>query len=245
MYPLYTSHAHLWPLLAPLDSYEEEMVEWVQLLEERFPEEELEILDLGTGGGHHLYHLFHQMPRLSKGMAIDLSGEMLERVSNLLPQVETMQGDMITLNIEKRYPVVSVHDSFCYLHSADQVKALFQTIGAHLTKDGIALVKVDAVKDSFQGPYRYLTNFEEDDFDITLTHYEWDPEPSDSKLEVLYHFIETKGAKIETREETHTLGLFSKEELMSFARVSNLEPTWHELERWDEDRENLLLLLQR
>ena len=27
-YPLYQEFAHLWPMLAPLESYEEEMVEW-------------------------------------------------------------------------------------------------------------------------------------------------------------------------------------------------------------------------
>ena len=33
-YPLYDQHANLWPLVAPLASYEDEMREWVALIED-------------------------------------------------------------------------------------------------------------------------------------------------------------------------------------------------------------------
>lgn len=243
-YPLYTEHAHLWPLLAPLESYEEEMSEWVEILTRELGEQDLQILDLGTGGGHHLYHLFHQLPQLRSGLAVDLAPEILSRAQALLPKVSVRQADMTELTLGQTFPLISVHDSFCYLCSLSQVQKLFQVIFSHLDEGGIALVKVDAVKDSFEGPYRYLTNFEEDDFDITLTHYEWDPVESDSTLEVLYHFIQAEGTTLQTREEIHQLGIFQKKELVELAAVCQLEACWHELQRWDEERENLLLLLR-
>lgn len=244
-YPLYTSHAHLWPMLAPLESYEAEMMEWCELLESHFGERTgLQVLDLGTGGGHHLYHLVQNFAAIEGGLAVDLAVEMLSRVAELVSRVETLQHDMTTLRTGERYDVVVAHDSFCYLHQEAEVLALFRTISEHLTEGGLAMVKVDAVADSFDGPYRYLTTFEEEDYEVTLTHFEWDPDPSDSWLEVIYQFVELDKAKATTREERHRLGLFSKAKLLELAEATGLKARWHELERWDEERENLLLILE-
>jgi SAM-dependent methyltransferase len=245
-YPLYSTHAHLWPMLAPLESYEGEMAEWCGIIERELSvPEDLEILDLGTGGGHHLYHLLNQLPGKPRAVAVDLSREMLERVQSLVPRVECLQQDMTTLRLDRHFSLIVVHDSFCYLTQAAQLSALFSTIFIHLDEAGLALLKLDAVKDTFSGPYRYLTNFGQDAFDITLTHYEWDPDPSDSQLEVIYLFLERLGDRVETREERHALGLFGRDEIVRLALEQGLRGALVELEPWDEERENLLLVVKK
>lgn len=245
LYPLYTSHAHLWHLLSPIEGYESEMMEWVGLIEERkgveWPDS---LLDLGSGGGHHLYHLAQNFPQIKQGVAVDLSAPMLERVSELLPRFELLAQDMTTLRLSRRFSLITVHDSFCYLTNFGQVRDLFTTISAHLEPNGLALIKLDAVADTFVGPYRYLTDFEDDHRKVTLTHYEWDPVVDDESLEVLYHFIEQVGAEVTTREERHTLGLFSQQQLLSAAGQARLAGSFRSLERWDEERDNLVFLLE-
>lgn len=244
-YPLYTTYAHLWPMLAPLDSYEAEMNQWMELIDRELSwEENLALLDLGTGGGHHLYHLFWSLGESTRCTAVDLSGPMLERVTELVPGVKTLEGDMTTLSLGERFSLITVHDSFCYLNTAAQARSLFAVIAKHLQPQGLALVKVDALSDSFTGPYRYLTEFEGEDFDITLTHYEWDPVPGDHQIEVLYLFLEREGSRLTTREERHSLGLFARRELLAWAGENGLSGTFFELDRWDEARENPLLLLR-
>lgn len=244
-YALYDSHSDLWPLVAPLDSYADEAGDWVELVRRRLSgTPDLEILDLGSGGGHHLYHLVDQWPARMTGVAVDLSQAMLARVSSLLPDFQTVQADMTTLDLDHAFPLVTVHDSFCYLTDMQQVRALFQTIARHLTPDGLAIVKVDALAGEFQGPYRYLTTFEDDEREVTLTHYEWDPDPKDSWLEVVYLFLERRGSQVSTREERHRLGLFSRRQLASAWRAAGLSGRWHKLERWDEDRPNPLIVLR-
>lgn len=245
-YPLYTTYAHLWPMLAPLESYESEMHEWCEVIALELGKARVKrLLDLGTGGGHHLYHLVNLLPGRVKSVAVDLSEAMLERVAELVPRVETIVGDMTCLRTEQAYQLVCVHDSFCYLHQPAQVKALFETIACHLAPGGLALVKVDALADSFEGPYRYLTDFEGEDFDITLTHYEWDPVPDDHAIEVVYLFLERRGSQLTTREERHRLGLFSRDELLRTAAECGLTGRFRALEPWDEERENPLLVLTR
>ena len=241
LYPLYSTFANLWPMLAPLESYEPEMAEWCQMLGETEPDS---VLDLGSGGGHHLYHLLNQMPSIQEVVSVDLSQSMLERVKELVPRAECHCRDMTEIDLGRKFPLVTVHDSFCYLTEVGQVEALFSVVAAHLAPGGTALVKVDAVADSFEGPYRYLTDFEGDDFDLTLTHYEWDPDPNDTELEVVYLFLERQGAELQVREERHRLGLFSKQELLRAAEMAGFQVEFEEHERWDEERENLLLILR-
>jgi SAM-dependent methyltransferase len=240
-YPLYTTHAHLWSLISPLESYEAEMVEWCGLVAGRDIQD---VLDLGSGGGHHLFHLVQGLETLTGGVAVDLSSSMLDELGALLPQFETINHDMTTLRLERRFDLVSVHDSFCYLTEVQQIGHLFDTIRHHLKRDGISLVKLDAVTDDFEGPYRYLTTFEDDEREVTLTHYEWDPKAGDGWLEVVYLFLERVRELVTTREERHRLGLYAKDSLLEIASNSGLSGSFHPLERWDDERENLLLVLR-
>ena len=244
LYPLYSQHADLWPIVAPVGSYRDEMSEWVELIREALGQrEQLDLLDLGTGGGHHLYQLCRLWNGTVGGVAVDLSEQMLKRVAHLVAQFETLTHDMTTLNLERRFPLVTVHDSFCYLRERGQVAALFSTIASHLEPEGVALVKVDALAGEFDGPYRYLTTFERPEREITLTHYEWDPDPTDSELEVIYLFLEQRDGRVETREERHTMGLFSRADLSDLWSQAGLEGRWVELERWDDERPNPLIVL--
>lgn len=244
VYPLYAEHAAVWPLVAPLESYREEMAVWVEILKGSLAGE-LDLLDLGSGGGHHLYQLLEQWPDSWRAVAVDQSAAMLGGLRSLLPEVETVQADMTTFSSARRFSAITVHDSFCYLTSADQVRALWQVMAGHSLPGAVALVKLEAVAEEFAGPYRYLTTYEQQDREITLTHYEWDPDPTDHQLEVIYHFLDRQGQRVSSREERHRLGLFSRRELVEWAEQAGWTTRWHELERWDEERPNLLLELHR
>jgi SAM-dependent methyltransferase len=247
-YPLYQQHADLWPLVAPLSSYAEEMQAWSGVLASHFPPgKALNVLDLGSGGGHHLFHLVHGWPGGMQGVAVDLAEGMLARLRTLLPEFQTVQADMTSLRLpqEQRFDLVTVHDSFCYLTELAQVKAFLETVAHHLASGGMALLKLDALAQEFAGPYRYLTTFEDEQQEITLTHYEWDPDPEDSWLEVIYLFFQRRDGRVETREERHRLGLFSRQQLNEVCQQAGLVVGWHELERWDDDRPNPLLSLTK
>lgn len=242
IYPLYSSHSYLWPLVAPLDSYEEEMGWWCDLISnEMEPAQPLDILDLGTGAGHHLFNLVNQWTGPTAGVTVEIAADMSGQAESLLPQFEHRVEDMLKLRLDRDFNLVTVHDSFCYLRREDQVRALFSTVAQHLRPEGLALIKLEAVAEGFAGPYRYLTNFEDDKRDVTVTHFEWDPDPDDTSVEVVYVFLECTDDGVTTREERHMLGLFSSEKLLEWLSQVGLQGEFHQLERWDEDRENLLL----
>ena len=217
---------------------------WAEAIESHFKDSsDLDILDLGSGGGHHLYHLVNHLGGHNSGMAVDLSATMLGRVAGLVPSFSTQRGDMTNQSFPDQYDLVTVHDSFCYLTQTEQLVSLFGNIAKHLKPQGMALVKLEAVSDSFDGPYRYLTSFADDEREVTVTHYEWDPDDSDHSLEVVYLFLVEEGGRLTTREERHCLGLFSKAEILACV-PSDLKAEYMELPQWDEDRENLVLVLR-
>lgn len=243
-YPLYRENGGLWSLISPLESYALEMKSWVELIRERFGEgARLEVLDLGTGGGHHLYHIDRLYSGKLKGIAVDLSQVMLDRVEELLPQFETLVANMLEVNLGRSFPLLTVHDSFCYLTSLKELRRLAANVAKHLAPGGLALVKLEAMAGRFKGPYRYLTTFEDDEQEITLTHYEWDPDPQDNEIEVIYLFLQKRAGKVVSWEERHKLGIFRLEELYMVWSEVGLEAKLLELERWDEDRPNLMLAI--
>lgn len=241
-YPLYHSHSYLWPLVAPLESYEEEMGLWCDVISNHWePGTALDILDLGTGGGHHLFNLVHQWNGPTAGTGVELSSQMAEQAEELLPHFEFRVEDMTAVRLDRRFHLITVHDSFCYLTRESSVRDLFGTIAHHLDREGLALIKLESVSEGFRGPYRYLTNFEDDKRDVTVTHFEWDPDPDDTSIEVVYVFLECTDDGVTTREERHMLGLFSRQQLLLWLDDAGLKGEFHELGRWDEERENLLL----
>lgn len=243
-YPLYHEKGGLWSLISPLESYALEMRFWVDLIRERFGDEaRLEVLDLGTGGGHHLYHIDRLYSGKLEGVAVDLSQVMLDRVGELLPHFETIVADMLEVDVGRLFPLLTVHDAFCYLTSLKELRRLAANVAKHLAPGGIALVKLEALAGQFGGPYRYLTTFEDEEQEITLTHYEWDPVPQDNEIEVVYLFLQRRAGKVVSWEERHKLGIFRLEELYTVWGEVGLEAKLLELERWDEDRPNLMLAL--
>ncbi len=245
-YPLYHECSQLWPVVSPPDSYAESMEEWIHVVSAHFrPFKErsqpLRILDLGSGGAHHLRPILDQLAMDFSLVLVDQSKEMLRQAAARVPEAETIQADMTGLALQREFDLILVHDSFCYLTELEELSQLAQVLTQHLAEDGLALIQVDTARDCFQGPYRYLTNFEHGDGEVSVVHYEWDPDPSDRALEVVYLFMERQGPELKVREERHRLGLFSKEELLGSFNTADIGAEFVQLSRWDEDRENLLL----
>ena len=99
---LYGDLAHLWPLMSPPDHYKEEARYWLRELRARLAPGRRRILDLGTGGGHHL----HQLTAEFDATAVDLSEAMLAHSRRLNPGVAHHVGDMRTVRLGETFDAV-------------------------------------------------------------------------------------------------------------------------------------------
>ena len=130
---LYGDLAHLWPLMSPPDHYKDEARYWLRELRARLAPGKRRILDLGTGGGHHL----HQLTAEFDATAVDLSEAMLSHSRRLNPGVVHHIGDMRTVRLGETFDAVLVHDAISYMTTEADLLAVFATARAHLRPGGL------------------------------------------------------------------------------------------------------------
>jgi cyclopropane fatty-acyl-phospholipid synthase-like methyltransferase len=70
---LYGDLAYLWPLISPVEEYAAEARCWRNVLRGRLGPGRHRVLELGVGGGHHLWHLTADF----EATAVDLSEAMM------------------------------------------------------------------------------------------------------------------------------------------------------------------------
>ena len=125
---LYGDLAHLLPLMSPPDIYKEEARYWLRELRARLAPGKRRILDLGTGGGHHLHRLTAEFD----ATAVDLSEAMLSHSRRLNPGVDHHVGDMRTVRLGETFDAVLVHDAISYMTTEADLLSVFATARAHL-----------------------------------------------------------------------------------------------------------------
>ena len=95
-----------WPLISPLEDYEEEASFAATLLSSAsIPV--AEVLELGSGGGHNASYL---KARFAMTL-VDLSEEMLDVSRRLNPDCEHLAGDMRSVRLGRSFDAVFVHDA--------------------------------------------------------------------------------------------------------------------------------------
>lgn len=201
---LYSDLAHLWPTFSPPEDYADDADHWRQALRQHLGPGRHSVLELGSGGGHTLSHLYSDFDMT----AVDLSPQMLALSRKLNPHVPHHLGDMRTVRLEQKFSAVAIHDAVCYLLSETDLRATFTTARAHLEPGGILLLSPDYLKDSFQGPRVLHWICGQPGQELTVIEYCHDPDPEDTTIESVFFFILHEEGGLRIEQDRHTTGLF-------------------------------------
>ncbi|MEE4362224.1 MAG: class I SAM-dependent methyltransferase, partial [Pseudomonadales bacterium] len=140
----YGELAEWWPLISPLEDYEEEAAWFAELLASAsIPVHE--VLELGSGGGHNAAYLKHCFALT----LVDLSDEMLAVSRRLNPECTHVQGDMRTLRLAQGFDAVFVHDAVDYMTSEAELASAMDTARRHCRPGGLAVFAPDHVTETF------------------------------------------------------------------------------------------------
>jgi len=223
----YGDLARFWPLISPVEDYEEEAHEFCRLLRAERPQAAT-LLELGSGGGHNAFYLKRDFVLTLS----DVSPAMLQVSARLNPECEHHLGDMRTLALGRRFDLVFIHDAIDYMSTAADLRAAATTAYRHLAPGGLALL----VPDTLAGEYEPSTDCDghdgEDGSAVRLLEWSYDPDPSDGCVTTEYAFVlrEADG-RVWTHHETHHTGLFPRAtwlqilESVGFAVTTQLEQT--------------------
>ena len=182
---LYTDLAYLWPLMSPPEDYREEARVILEAIEERLGSGPLRVLDLGSGGGHHLHHI----ARRHRATAVDLSDAMLAHSRGLNPGVSHHVGDMREVRLGETFDVVLIHDAVSYLLTEDDLLAAFTTARAHLRPGGLLLVVPDDYADDFVSPHVSHEIRRFGDEELTFVEYSTTAPSNGAHVDTAYVFF--------------------------------------------------------
>jgi len=225
-------------VISPVSHYAGECAEFLGILKARRPQAQT-LLELGSGGGHVAFHLKADFDCT----LTDLSPAMLEVSRRLNPGCRHIQGDMRTLDLDRRFDIVLAHDAIAYMTSEADLRAAFATARRHLAPGGLAMFIPDEVLETFEPGASDLFGGEAPD-GRSARALEWCGElAADGTTAVHYAFLlKDADGQVTTAGETHHVGVFARAD---WARWLEAEGFTVEtlVEQTDEDRTPRFLFL--
>ena len=121
MSALYGELAQYWPIISPVNAYEDEGRFIAGILKAGKAHE---ILEFGCGGGHLSYHLRDDFTMT----LTDISPEMVDMSRRRNPMCDNKVADMFKANLGRDFDAVLIHDAADYILDTDQMDAAFRTM---------------------------------------------------------------------------------------------------------------------
>jgi SAM-dependent methyltransferase len=228
---LYSELASWWHLFSPPSHYGEEAADLLPELLGAADAPPRTLLELGSGAGSLAYHLKGELELT----LTDSSVEMLEVSRAVNPECEHVLGDMRTLDLERAFDLVLVHDAIMYAADRASLRAVLATAHRHLRPGGGAVFVPDCVQETFEP--QTTTGGEDGPEGRALRYlqWSWDPDPDDDTYEVAWAFLlrEPVGG-VRVGSDRHRFGLFSRDLWLQTMREVGFEPR-SRLDPWGRD----------
>ncbi len=205
---LYSELAPWFHLLTHPSDYEEEAGHIARVVDAAIEGEARTLLELGSGGGNNASHL---KTRFTCTLT-DVSPEMLELSRTLNPECEHIQGDMRTLRLgSSTFDVVLVHDAVAYMTTEDDLRAVLETVAAHLRPGGVGVLVPDTTVELFAPGTRHGGHDGDDGRSLRYLEWDHDPDPDDTTYDVEFVVVLMEKTKqIRVEHDHQTCGVFTE-----------------------------------
>ena len=218
---LYGDLAWTWPIISSREEYVQESEEFCQLIRQYSQIEAKTLLNLGCGGGHNDYTLQRHLQLTS----VDISDSMLASARRLNSDVTYLAGDMRTLRLPQMFDAVVAFDSISYMLTCDELRAAFITAFVHLKPGGVFATYQEISPRTFeQNHVRYQVGTE-GDVEIVFIENWYDPDPTDSTVEVTFVYLIRRGGRLQIETDRHLWGIFEVETWLRLLREVGFDVT--------------------
>ncbi len=216
----YGELAPWWPLISPVDEYEDDARFIRGELEELAGGDCVRVLELGCGGGHTAHHL---APHWQLTL-VDLSAAMLAQSQRINAEAHHVVGDMRTVDVGSTFDAVFVHDAIDYMVRLDDLRAVVDNAARHLRPGGALLLLPDDTRETFQPSTDCSGSDAPDGRGARLLEWTYDPDPTDCTVLTEYVFVlrQADGAVLH-RHESHETGLYSQRDWLEILDAAGFE----------------------
>ena len=146
----------------------------------------------------------------------DLSPGMLDMSREINPECEHVQGDMRTVQLNRTFDCVFVHDAVMYMLSTSDLQAVTRNAFAHCEPGGVAIFSPDCIRETFTSDTGHGGS-DSEERSLRYLEWSWDPDPADSTFMTDYTVVMREGeGEARVMQERHEMGLFSRAEWQGF-----------------------------
>ena len=235
---LYSTYLSSWyPLLTPVCDYEKESVIYTELFLRHNPGIKT-VLELGCGAGHNAFYMKNRF-----NMTLtDLTPEMLSLSKKLNPECEHLQGDMRTLNLNRSFDAVFIHDAISYITTAGDLLQTFKTAFNHCIPGGCVLIVPDYFKDTFKPG---TAHGGADNNGRGMRYLEWTHTPDPDGSIIIKDFalmLKDEKGQVQVEYDRHLLGLFSKADWLSMLQQTGFDAEIISVPYHEGDIDELLII---
>ncbi len=214
---MYTETAELYDLFYEWKDYAGEAARLREIVEARAPGART-LLDVACGTGLHLEHLgaWYEVE------GVDLDEGLLEVARRKLPAVRFERGDMRRFELGRTFDVVTcLFGSIGYVQTPDAMRSAIAAMARHAVPGGLVIVEPWLTPSNFDPAYpgRALVVERPD-----LIAVRMNDSRVEGRLSIMdfHYLIGRAGARLEHLVETHTLGLFTDDEVRDAFEAANL-----------------------
>jgi len=216
---IYNDFAWIEHIIAPAQTYLEETAFYIKILK-RLLKNNVNIsshtmLHLGCGAGGHDHHFKKHF----QVTGVDISKGMLKIARETNPEVEYLNEDMRTVDLNRKFDAVVIPDSIMYMTTISDLKKVISNMVCHL-KPGCAFLIIAHTKEDFQNN-NFVYSGEKEGIHITV--FENNHIISDTTYEATIVYLIRQNSKQNIYHEVHTLGLFSYNDWLTILKDINLK----------------------
>jgi SAM-dependent methyltransferase len=201
---LYRDLAEWYPLLTPVDDYEDDAAFYRLLFDEHGRRPLRTLLDLGSGGGHNACYL----KAAFACTLVDCSPAMLALSGRLNPECEHVEGDMRSVRLGRLFDAVLVHDAVVYMSTRADLERAIGTASAHTAPGGVALFLPDFVSETFE-PGTETGGSDAGGRGLRYLEWRWAPDPGGERyITDMAYLLRDENGAVEVVHDRHVMGLF-------------------------------------
>ena len=181
----------------------------------------IDLLDVGCGTGHHLKHLGDDF----SCTGIDINGKMLEIARKNVDGAEFIEADMITMDLDRRFDVITcLFSSIGYVKTYQNLGKTLRNFAHHLKPGGLLLIEPWFTEDVYSVGAPFMDTYEDDDVKIARLNVSM-KEGNVSVME-MHYLIAERDAGVKHYVGRHELGLFDTDRTLELMREAGFRASY-------------------